>query len=245
MSQFFFLSSVTASAATWPCPIETVFTNPSGTFTIGPFSTGGASKECHYVWNTGSASSLTLTFSTFSLGGSDCTNGNPNVKIFDGSTMLAPLLARFYCSESWSVASSNGTMLFVFYAGAVRARTQQHASPLPSGADCISHALPCCPATLLPRARERPSTPESSTRARRSSSRGMASSRNGRRATVRAATACASWACTMSTTRAAPIVPGCSRRSATRQRHRARRTRRVIASARSTATGSSAQISIG
>jgi len=112
----FLLLWASVTAATWPCPPESVFTQPRGNFSLGPFSTGRQSVECHYVWSAG-AQGLTLRFLSFDLGGGwRCDDDDATVRIYDGSTRLAPMLALFSCGEAWSVASSTGAMLLTFAA---------------------------------------------------------------------------------------------------------------------------------
>ncbi|KAL1515972.1 hypothetical protein AB1Y20_002585 [Prymnesium parvum] len=105
-----------AVAGAWPCPPESVFTQPRGNFSLGPFSTGRQSVECHYVWSAG-AQGLTLRFLSFDLGGGrGCDDDDATVRIYDGSTRLAPMLGLFSCDKAWSVASSTGAMLLTFAA---------------------------------------------------------------------------------------------------------------------------------
>ncbi|KAL3922908.1 MAG: hypothetical protein SGPRY_004391, partial [Prymnesium sp.] len=99
------------ASANTPCPPETIFTRPTGNFSLGPIQTGPDALKCHYVWTAGSVG-LTLRVSGFSVGDT-CRDNDAEVRIYDGSTQLSPVIAIF-CNDSRTVATSTGFVLLSF-----------------------------------------------------------------------------------------------------------------------------------
>ena len=107
------------------CSGEQVFTSVNGSLSVATFTSGEAPLRCSFVLRTTASEGLTLAVDAgFSLVPADgCDNNLGWVKVYDGTTTLAPMLAQFHCESHWRVASTAGEMLVVFFAAAQQSGT--------------------------------------------------------------------------------------------------------------------------
>jgi hypothetical protein len=110
--------ALTSATAVGACAGETILAAPAGSFATGQISAAGQLESCSFLIRPGGAGtlgqSLTVRFySNFSLSGEaacDDSSGDSSLRVYDGTTFLAPLIAEFRCT-AWSLASTKGALL--------------------------------------------------------------------------------------------------------------------------------------
>lgn len=103
------------------CSGEQVFTTSSGsasvTFTAGG-QQGRSALVCTFLIHTTAPSGLTLSFSAFQLNSNTanepCKASDAYIRVYDGTTKLARMLASYTCTTSWSVGSTGSSILLYF-----------------------------------------------------------------------------------------------------------------------------------
>ena len=98
------------------CSGEQIFTSTTGSVSVAFTAGGRDALECSFLIRT-SANGLTLSFSQLQLtasSGESCQGTAAQLKVYDGSSTLDPMLATYACDSSWSVGSTGGSMLLVF-----------------------------------------------------------------------------------------------------------------------------------
>lgn len=100
------------------CSGEQVYSSSTGSVSVS-FTAGGgrASLGCTFLIHAPGANGLTLQFQTLALNSASSTVCKPDdayIRVYDGTTTLARMLASYTCTQSWAVASTGGSMLIYF-----------------------------------------------------------------------------------------------------------------------------------
>ena len=106
------------------CSGEQIYTGNLGSISVtfgNPSSLNDPqAKSCAFLLRTGNAG-VTLTFSRLQLLGQGTVACQPeaaHLRVYDGSTTFARMLASYTCSQHWQVGSTGGDVLVVFTADA-------------------------------------------------------------------------------------------------------------------------------
>ena len=99
------------------CSGEQLFTQNTGSVSVSfGLVDGRGALACSFVIHT-AAVGVTLTITSLTLTGPDPTECRPEsayLRVYDGTSKLDNMLASYTCTESWSVASTGGSMMILF-----------------------------------------------------------------------------------------------------------------------------------